>query len=134
MAERSGKPETEAAEAVPGEAQSRRTVLIQAGTAAAAMLAALPLAAGAAPVYSSRSRSMETRNAPQAAAPEKLDGRAILTSLTRAGLDPKRLDLASLLGKRSDLDELNRLLHGGPAGMRKDVDWDVTFDITIFKA
>lgn len=74
-------------------------------------------------------------------APIKLDGQTLLDSLKRAGLDPKRLDLAQLLGKRADLAELQARLTGtapgtetaGPGGVKeKKKGSGTTWNVTIF--
>jgi hypothetical protein len=61
----------------------------------------------------------------------RLDGQKLLNSLQRAGLDPKKLDLVQLIGKRADIAELQARLTG--TGVAKKSEWpDVT--IVIFQA
>jgi hypothetical protein len=63
-----------------------------------------------------------------------LDGNQLLGSLTKAGLDPKKLDLAKLLGRgvsALDIRELETLLHSADAAQKAKWKASVkgTFDI-----
>jgi hypothetical protein len=62
----------------------------------------------------------------------KLDGRTLLASLERAGLNPKELNLKQLLGPRTDIAELQARLTGTGSELARASEWpDVT--IVIFQ-
>ena len=65
---------------------------------------------------------------------QQLDGRTLLASLERAGLNPKELNLKQLLGPRPDIAELQARLTGTGSGseLGRASEWpDVT--IVIFQ-
>jgi hypothetical protein len=114
----------------PGGEGSRRVVL-QAGIAAAA-LALFPADAFAQtrPGFPSEPGTKKPAELARPVSSRVVvgDGAALLKVLERAGLDPKRLDLSSILDQRSDIEELNGILHGA-AALRKGT-WDgVTIQI-----
>jgi len=112
--------------AVPDSARGTRRVVIQAGMAAAA-LALIQAAASASPTL--QPKTAVRRDVPKL---ETLDGARLLRSLQSAGLDPKRLDLSTILDSRSDIEELTNILHS-PQAMRKGGKWDgVTIQVGYF--
>jgi hypothetical protein len=118
--------ETSVREDLPGGASGSRRLVLQGGIAAVA-LALMQAGASASPTLQ---RGSLSRGAPKE---ETLDGLTILNALERAGLDPKRLDLTSILGPRSDIEELNKLLHE-PASARKAGGYWDGFTLVIGKA
>ncbi len=71
---------------------------------------------------------------PASARSQQLDGRTLLASLERAGLNPKELNLKQLLGPRPDIAELQARLTGTGSGseLGRASEWpDVT--IVIFQ-
>jgi hypothetical protein len=57
----------------------------------------------------------------------QVDGQTLLASLQRAGLDPKKLDLVQLIGKRADIAELQSRLTGTKSARARANTWNVTF-------
>lgn len=91
-------------------------------TAAIASLASGALAFGIAGRPSSASAETEAEMT-------HVDGQKLLSSLKRAGMDPRKIDLPSLVGSRPDLHELQARLTGAPSEMkRSETKWTVVID------